>query len=154
MSLAHHSLTLPHLARREGVQLSLRTRFWAFGLCLFNLGMGLSLVVDRPSYETETFHIHRELFVLKGWVFLWLAVSAFCLATVITKSARLWLLTSTLAVMLSSCWALCLFVAKATGEGVPASGLALWGFIFFSYFMGMASPSQLDGGVKRGDRHC
>lgn len=154
MSLVHHRLTLPHLARREGVQLALRTRFWAFGLSMFNLAMGLNILADRSSYEREVFRIHRETFPLTGWVCFWLLVSCLGLLTVATKSARIWLITSILAVMLSSCWALCLLIARILGEFVPTSALAIWGFIFFSYFMGMASPQQLDGRFNRGDQHC
>jgi len=154
MNLLHppHPMFLSNLSRRKGVLISARTRLWASGVGAFNMAIFLGLTFDDAPYQSSLYRVHREIMPIRVWGFLWFIGALWCLACVITRSVRLWLLTSMVSMIYCSGWAFCVYFAKLIGEPMPTTALALWGFVLFAYAMGMMSPLQLERRAGENDR--
>ncbi len=151
MNIIHapHPVFLSGLSRRKGVLISARTRLWATGVGIFNFVIGVGLFLDAATYNSSRYRVHREIMPISAWAFFWVLGSIWCFTCVITRSVRLWLLTSMISMVYCSAWAACVYVAKLLGEPMPTTALALWGFVLFAYCMGMMAPLQLER--KAGD---
>lgn len=145
MNVVLHPFTKPELSKRFGVRLSTRTRLWASGVGAFNMGLFLALFLDPETFEAGRYRFHREVMPINAWAVFWLITALLCLACIITRSVRLWIATSIFAMMCAVGWGACLLLAKMLGEYVPGTSLSLWGFVLFSYAMGVMSPIQVEG---------
>lgn len=151
MNVAIHPITMPQLSKRFGVRLSTRTRLWASGVGALNMGLFLALFWDSSTFEAGRYRFHREVMPIAAWAGFWLVASLLCLASILTRSVRLWIATSIFAMMCAAGWTACLLFAKVMGEYVSGTSLSLWSFVIFSYAMGIMSPIQVEGKTTYSD---